>query len=773
MSNEKIIDNNDEMRLDGMSEVNIDKMVDASEHHLIDDEEVRMLMDELEKACAEKFSEDDMARLKKAMNFAYKAHLPQKRESGEPYIIHPLAVAKMLFEMGMDTNTVIAGLLHDVVEDCDGITVEDIAREFGTDIAEMVDGVTKLTKTGKSDIISKEEAQAENLRKMFLAIAKDVRVVIIKLTDRLHNMRTLEYCKPEKRQRKAREVLDVYAPLASRFGMGAIKCEMEDLAFHYLMPEEYAALEKQIEPQRRERMLTLNKAIKTIEEQLAAAGIQAQVNGRPKHLYSIYKKFLRQNRSLAEIYDLIAVRVIVNTINDCYAALGIIHSIWKPVPGRFKDYIAMPKTNMYRSLHTTLFSDTGLPFEVQIRTYEMHRTSEYGIAAHWMYKEGRANQDELDSKLAWLREALELENYADTTKEFVESIRKDFFSDYVYVLTPRGQIIDLVTGSTPLDFAYRIHSNVGNHVQHAKVNGAIVRLDYKLKNNDVCEIVTAPNATPSRDWLKIVKTQQAKAKIRQWFKKANREENIIRGKEMLSEAAKRQGRQLGELTKKSYYDDLLERFNMNDIEDIYAAIGYGGVTATRVANRLRDELARSSKTDKKTALDKVAEAAERREQKAAKEGKAIHGILVQGIDNCLVKFSRCCTPVPGDDIVGFITRGQGVSIHRRDCENYQRSLAHPEESARWINVSWAHNITDSYVTSLAIASKDRSGLVMDIATVLNSINAKVRTLSARDIGAGQALVNVSLEVRCLADLKYIMSRLASIPGVSSVTRNGK
>ena len=365
MSNEKIIDNNDEMRLDGMSEVNIDKMVDASEHHLIDDEEVRMLMDELEKACAEKFSEDDMARLKKAMNFAYKAHLPQKRESGEPYIIHPLAVAKMLFEMGMDTNTVIAGLLHDVVEDCDGITVEDIAREFGTDIAEMVDGVTKLTKTGKSDIISKEEAQAENLRKMFLAIAKDVRVVIIKLTDRLHNMRTLEYCKPEKRQRKAREVLDVYAPLASRFGMGAIKCEMEDLAFHYLMPEEYAALEKQIEPQRRERMLTLNKAIKTIEEQLAAAGIQAQVNGRPKHLYSIYKKFLRQNRSLAEIYDLIAVRVIVNTINDCYAALGIIHSIWKPVPGRFKDYIAMPKTNMYRSLHTTLFSDTGLPFEVQ------------------------------------------------------------------------------------------------------------------------------------------------------------------------------------------------------------------------------------------------------------------------------------------------------------------------------------------------------------------------------------------------------------------------
>ncbi|HWQ58106.1 MAG TPA: bifunctional (p)ppGpp synthetase/guanosine-3',5'-bis(diphosphate) 3'-pyrophosphohydrolase, partial [Clostridia bacterium] len=505
-------------------------------------------MDALINACAVRFSDAEMALLERAMEIANKAHGKQKRESGEPYITHPIAVALMLLEMGMDPNTVIAGLLHDVVEDGENITVDMLRSIFGEDIAGMVDGVTKLTKTGKSELLSQEEAQAENLRKMFLAIAKDVRVVIIKLTDRLHNMRTLEYCTPEKRMRKARETLDVYAPLADRFGMGAIKCELEDLCFKYIWPDEYSQLKKQIEPQQRERMRTLDIAINTIKAQLADVGIEAQINGRPKHLYSIYKKVQRQSRALSEIYDLIAVRVVVNTINDCYAALGVIHAIWRPVPGRFKDYIAMPKTNMYRSLHTTLFAETGMPFEVQIRTFEMHRTSEYGIAAHWMYKEGRAEQDDLDSKLAWLREALELENYADNTREFVENIRKDFFSDYVYVLTPRGQIIDLVAGSTPLDFAYRIHSNVGNHAQHAKVNGAIVRLDYKLKNNDVVEIVTAPGATPSRDWLKLVKTQQAKAKIRQWFKKANREENVARGKEMLSDAAKRQGRQLSELT---------------------------------------------------------------------------------------------------------------------------------------------------------------------------------------------------------------------------------
>ncbi len=717
-------------------------------------------MNELHDLCATKFSPKDMELLDKAIVFAQKAHTGQKRDSGEPYIIHPVEVAKMLFEMGMDPNTVIAGLLHDVVEDCDGVTVEMLTREFGGDIAEMVDGVTKLTKTGKSGIISKEEAQAENLRKMFLAIAKDVRVVIIKLTDRLHNMRTLAYCTQEKQQRKAREVLDVYAPLASRFGMGAIKCELEDLAFRYLMPEEYLQLKKQIELQQRERMATLETAITTIQAQLTAAGIQAQVHGRPKHLYSIYKKVLRQNHSIAEIYDLIAVRVIVNTINDCYAALGVIHAIWRPVPGRFKDYIAMPKTNMYRSLHTTLFSDTGLPFEVQIRTYEMHRTSEYGIAAHWMYKEGRANQDELDSKLAWLREALELENYADNTREFVENIRKDFFSDYVYVLTPRGQIIDLVTGSTPLDFAYRIHSNVGNHVQHAKVNGAIVRLDYKLKNNDVCEIVTAPNATPSRDWLKIVKTQQAKAKIRQWFKKANREENIQRGKEMLSDAAKRQGRQLSDLTKKEYYEDILKRFNMSDMEDVYAAIGYGGITTGQVLHKLMEQLRKEEK-----AAQLAARLEQKEEQRTQSAGNG-HGVIVKGEPNMAVRFAHCCSPLPGDSIVGYITRGRGVSIHRADCPNMADLMVDKE---RIIEAEWAGTERASYPVSIQVTAGERPGLLMELSQLLMNLNISIQAMNARTTD-DTVSVQLGFNVTGTDQLETIMKGMRKVRSVNDVYR---
>lgn len=717
-------------------------------------------MDELRKACAARFKPEEMALLERAIEVAQRAHDGQKRESGKPYVTHPVKVAMMLLEMGMDPNTVIAGLLHDVVEDGDGITVDMLRQTFGNDIAEMVDGVTKLTKTGKSDIVSKEEAQAENLRKMFLAIAKDVRVVIIKLADRLHNMRTLEYCTPEKQQRKARETLDVYAPLADRFGMGAIKCELEDLCFRYIWPEEYRELKAEIEPQQRERMQTLETAIATIKSRLADEGIEAQINGRPKHLYSIYKKIQRQNKGITEIYDLIAVRVIVNTINDCYAALGIIHSIWRPVPGRFKDYIAMPKTNMYRSLHTTLFSETGLPFEVQIRTYEMHRTSEYGIAAHWMYKEGRVEQDDLDSKLAWLREALELENYADNTREFVENIRKDFFSDYVYVLTPRGQIIDLVAGSTPLDFAYRIHSNVGNHTQHAKVNGAIVRLDYKLKNNDVVEIVTSPSTTPSRDWLKLVKTQQAKAKIRQWFKKANREDNIARGKEMLSDAAKRQGRQLGELAKKEYYDDILKRFNMTDLDDIYAAIGYGGITTGQVLHKLMEQLRRDEKAAQ------LAAKLEQREEQRTAEAVRNHGIIVKGEPNMAVRFAHCCSPLPGDPIIGYITRGRGVSVHRKDCPNMADLMMDPD---RMIEVEWAGNEKASYPVSVQITSDERAGLLMDISQLLMNLNISIQMMNARTT---EDTVNVQMgfNVTGADQLNSIMKGMKKVRGVREVFR---
>ncbi len=716
----------------------------------------------LDKSC-ERFSAEEKELLEKAKEFAINAHSKQLRQSGDPYITHPLAVATMLADMGMDSNTVIAGLLHDTVEDGENITVASVKNLFGTDIAQMVDGVTKLTKSGNTNLYSKEEAQAENLRKMFLATAKDVRVVIIKLADRLHNMRTLQYCNEEKRIRKSRETLNVYAPLAHRFGMGAIKCELEDLSFKYIWPDDYQNLNKQIGAQQRERMATLDNAMKEISKALQAANIEAQVHGRPKHLFSIYKKLIRQNKSIEEIYDLIAVRVLVNTVSDCYAALGVIHSLWKPVPGRFKDYIAMPKVNMYRSIHTTLFSGEGMPFEVQIRTYEMHRASEYGIAAHWMYKEGRASMDDLDSKLAWLREALEMENYADTTKEFVDSIQKDFFSDYVYVLTPNGEIIDLPIGSTPLDFAYRIHTNVGNRTQHVKVNGALVRLDYKLKNNDVVEIITSPNATPSRDWLNIAKTQQAKAKIRQWFKKANREENIMRGKDMLADAAKRHGYALSELTKVEYFSEVLKRLNMADSDDVYAAIGYGGVTTGQVIHKLMELKKHDENQD---------ELSQHLEQLQKDEAKPQHssgdrGVIVKGEPNLMVRFSHCCSPLPGDDIVGYITRGRGVSIHRRDCTNMSDLMI---DADRIIEVSWASNEKSTYTASIQAVATERPGILMEISQLLMSLNISIKAMNAKTDKNGLVTLQFTFDVSGAEQMNNIIKNIRKIKSVKEAYR---
>ncbi|HWR19248.1 MAG TPA: bifunctional (p)ppGpp synthetase/guanosine-3',5'-bis(diphosphate) 3'-pyrophosphohydrolase [Clostridia bacterium] len=718
-------------------------------------------MDKLIAACQAKFTEPEMVLLQKAADFAQKVHAKQLRESGEPYYVHPEAVALMLLEMGMDSHTVIAGLLHDVVEDGEGVTVEGVTAMFGADIGGMVDGVTKLTKTGNQQIAAKEDQQAENLRKMMLAIANDVRVVIIKLTDRLHNMRTLGYCNDEKRIRKAKETLEVYASLAHRFGMGAMKCELEDLSFQYIWPEEFERLKEAIEPHQRERMQTLNAAVEAISKALKDAGIQAQISGRPKHLYSIYKKLTRQNKQLEEIYDLIAIRVIVNTVSDCYAALGVIHSIWKPLPGRFKDYIAMPKTNMYRSLHTTLFSDEGMPFEVQIRTSEMHRTAEFGIAAHWMYKEGRASQSELDSKLTWLREALDLENYADSTREFAESLRKDFFGDYVYVLTPRGEIVDLLTGSTPLDFAYRIHTNVGNRAQHAKVNGAIVRLDYKLKNNDVVEIVTASTASPSRDWLKIVKTQQAKAKIRQWFKKANRDENIQRGREMLTEAAKRQGIQLSDVTKTEYFSDILKRFNMDDTDDVYAAIGYGGITTGQVLQKLVEQ---HKKDERRAAL---LERLEHKEEQKNERAGHTRGIIVKGEPNMVVRFAHCCNPLPGDNIIGYVTRGRGVSIHREDCTNVAELMA---DEGRIIDVEWAQDAKSSYTASIQIIANERPGLLMDISQLLVNLNISIKAMTAKTDKNNIVTTQLSFDVTSTDQLAVIIKNMRKIKSVTEVYR---
>ena len=726
-------------------------------------------MDKLREICSKTFTPEEMQTLDRAIEFTKQVHAHQTRHSGEPYYTHPENVAIMLANMGMDSHTILAGLMHDVIEDGKDITYEKLASMFGQDIAGMVDGVTKLTKTGKNEMIRREDIQAESFRKMFLAIANDIRVVIIKLNDRLHNMRTLQYCSEEKQIRKARETLDIYAPLAHRFGMGAMKCELEDLCMKYLWPEEYKKLEQAMIPYQEERMHTLNKAMEEIEKALKEAGIEATLSGRPKHFYSIYKKTVRQQKTIDEIYDLIAIRVIVNTVNDCYATLGIIHSLWKPMPGRFKDYIAMPKTNMYRSLHTTLFSNDGMgmPFEVQIRTPEMHKAAEYGIAAHWMYKEGRNSPDDLDSKLAWLREALSLEADSNTTREFIENIRKDFFGDYVYVLTPQGKIIDLVTGSTPIDFAYRIHSNVGNHVQHAKVNGALVRLDYKLKNNDVVEIITSPNATPSYDWLKIAKTQQAKAKIRTWFKKANREENIQRGKDMLSEALKRQGAQLGDFTgKKEYFEDILKKFNMSDLDDVYASIGYGGITTGQVTNKLLEQ---AKKEAKAAAAAERLERLEEEQQSRPGNRNNGKGVIVEGDTGMVVRFARCCTPLPGDDIIGYVTRGRGVSIHRRDCPNIEDLLMDPE---RVVKAEWANNAKSSYTATIQVVADERTGLLMDVSQVLAGMNISITAMTAKVDKANQNIIQIQLsfDVSSTEQLNNIIKSMRKVRSVKEVYR---
>lgn len=724
---------------------------------------------DLYETCKKTFTQEQLALLQKAIDFAREVHKNQRRESGEPYYIHPEAVAIMLYEMGMDYATVIAGLLHDVVEDGKDVTVQKLTELFGDEIATMVDGVTKLTKTGAQDFITKQEQQAENLRKLFLAMANNVRVVIIKLADRLHNMRTLEYCDTAKRARKAKETLDVYAPLAHRFGMGAIKGELEDLAFMHLMPEEYEQLRVAIEPQQAERMELLQSAIATIRENLNRVGIEAEINGRPKHMYSIYRKMIKQNRPLDEIYDLIAIRIIVETVNDCYATLGVIHSVWKPMPGRFKDYIAIPKTNMYRSLHTTLFGEHGLPFEVQIRTFEMHRTAEYGIAAHWMYKEGRGAQDDLDGKMAWLRTALEYENDADNAREFVDSIMKDFFSDYVFVLTPRGEILDLPTGSTPLDFAYRIHTNVGHHCQHAKVNGSMVRLDYKLKTNDVVEIITSANQPgPSRDWLHIVKTQQAKSKIRQWFKKANREENVQKGREMLEGAAKRHGQQLSSLTKPEYYSELLKKLNMSNMEDVYNAIGYGGISTGQVLHRLMEKQRKQAQEEEfAQRMRQLEESGGTPPRMQEPKSTAMHGIIVHGEPNMMVRFAHCCSPVPGDEIIGYITRGRGVSVHRKDCPNAKDLLG---DEGRIIPVEWVGDEKSSYTANINMTATDRPGVLMDISQVLLSMNVNIKTVNAKTDRNGMVYVQLSFDITNTSQLNNIIKNLRKIRTVTEVYR---
>ena len=708
------------------------------------------LFEELEEKIKSSGHPMDLGRIKAAYEMARVAHSGQKRRDGSPYVTHCIAAADISVDMGLDEDSIIAALLHDVIEDTN-LTHEDIARQFGSAVADIVEGVTKLSRV---QYTSKEDEQMENLRKMLMAMAKDIRVILIKIADRLHNMRTMAYQTAEKQR---------------------AKWELEDLSLQYLDPEGYKEITDALNAKMDKLEAFMDSVKGKIQARLDSEGVEATIFSRIKHVYSIYRKMYSQHLDINGIFDLCAFRVIVDTIPDCYNVLGIIHDMFKPVPGRFKDYISTPKPNMYQSVHTTVIGSEGIPFEVQIRTWDMHHTAEYGIAAHWKYKMGEGANAVVragdEDKFAWIRRLLESQQESDA-QDFFHNMKIDLFADEVFVFSPKGDVINLPAGATPIDFAYSIHSDVGNNMVGAKVNGRIVTYDYVLQNGDIVEIRTSKSAPgPSRDWLNIAKSGSARTKIKQWYKKERREENVIRGREMLSEELRHNSLTLDDVLDESVITPILKRLSFSTVDDLYAAIGYGGVTATRVANRLRDEV-RNVKPDRKTALEKVSEAAERREQQAKKEGKAVHGILVAGLSNCLVKFSRCCTPVPGDDIIGFITRGQGVSIHRRDCANCRRLLSQPGNEGRCVDVEWAGKVDDSYQTTVVITAKDRSGIVLDIAAVLNVLNAKVRTLSARDNGAGTAVTSVTLEVKDAAELKYVMNRLSSIQGVISVARNG-
>ncbi|MFU0783959.1 MAG: (p)ppGpp synthase/hydrolase, HD superfamily [Thermoanaerobacterium thermosaccharolyticum] len=701
-------------------------------------------------------SENDINLIFKAYDYALKAHEGQYRNSGEPYIVHPVEVAMILTNLELDVSTIASGLLHDVIEDT-SITYDDIKNEFGQEIADLVDGVTKL---GMIEYKSKVEQQAENMRKMLIAMAKDIRVIMIKLADRLHNMRTLKYLSEEKQKEKAQETLEIYAPIAHRLGMSMIKWELEDLSLRYLHPDDYYSLVEKVAKKRKEREESIKELIDKLKEKLNEIGIKAEVDGRPKHFYSIYKKMKQQNKTFEQIYDLMAVRVIVNTVKDCYGTLGAVHTLWKPMPGRFKDYIAMPKPNMYQSLHTTVIGPKGEPFEIQIRTWDMHRTAEYGIAAHWKYKEGKSVEDEFDAKLSWLRQLLEWQRELKDAKEFMETLKIDLFTDEVYVFTPKGDVISLPAGSTPIDFAYSIHTEIGHRLNGAKVNGKIVPIDYELKNGDIVEILTTTNSDrgPSRDWLQIVKSSQAKNKIRQWFKKEKREENIERGEEIFYRELKRHGIQQSQL-KGDIMESVLRKLNMHSEEDLFAAIGFGGLALNQIIPRIKEELKQIESEDKKQSTPIV------EIKKKPKIGGM--GVIVKGEDNVMVRFSKCCSPVPGDEIVGYVTKGRGVSIHRKDCPNIKDYVY---DKNRIVEVEWDQGKNIAYQADIQIMANDRYGLLTDVTSILADIKISVRAVNARTTKDNVAIINLTLEITSREQLEKIMNKLKALDGVTDVYR---
>ncbi|WP_238546131.1 RelA/SpoT family protein [Tumebacillus flagellatus] len=721
---------------------------------------------------------EDVAMLRRAFEVADEAHRGQTRRSGEPYIMHPVAVAEILAGLELDAVTLSAALLHDVVEDCD-ITSQQMAEKFGPEVAALVDGVTKLERI---KFETKEEAQAENLRKMFMAMAKDIRVILIKLADRLHNMRTLKHQPTEKQVRIATETLEIYAPLAHRLGISTIKWELEDISLRYLNPQQYYRIVNLMAKKRREREEYVQEVIDSIKEKMGELDIKADVSGRAKHLYSIYRKMTNYNKQFNEIYDLLAVRVIVNNIKDCYAILGIVHTMWKPMPGRFKDYIAMPKANMYQSLHTTVVGPRGEPLEIQIRTWEMHRTAEYGIAAHWLYKEsaekGKDTKEPKDAKegqttqpgvkdasftqkLAWFREILEWQQDFKDAQEFMETLKFDLFADEVFVFTPKGDVINLPAGSVPIDFSYRIHTDIGNRTIGAKVNGKIVPLDYKLKTGDIVEVLTSKHSYgPSQDWIKVVKSSQAKSKIRQWFKREKREENVQKGRESIEREVKKHGIDATFMTDKNL-EEIALKFNFTKVDDMMAAVGYGGFSAHQVVTRLVDKIKKEAPP---VDLPKIPEV----KQEPKKNKKSKLGVRVKGIDNMLVRFSRCCNPVPGDEIRGFITRGRGVSIHRDNCPNLEAVMA--DEENRLIDVEWDMDNTAQYNVEIEVTGLDRRGLMTEVMMMVSETKTDITAVSARADKRKMATILLSINIRNVDHLHSVVEKIKRVKDIYAVRR---
>ena len=717
----------------------------------------------MERAISKHIPGADWVLINKAVDYASTKHQAQKRKDGSPYIIHPLAVAQIVAEMGLDCDAVLGALLHDCIEDTDA-SHEDIERIFGSTVAELVEGVTKLTRANFS---TSEQAQMENLRKMFMAMSKDIRVVLIKIADRLHNMRTMQYQTPEKQLKKCRETMDVYAPLAHRLGMQKIKWELEDIALKYLVPDSYNEIMNYLNAHKEQDEVFMRTIQDKITQRLSSVGIHNKTYGRIKHVYSIYRKMQAQGKTIDELYDIYAFRVIVDTIPDCYNVLGHVHDLFNLVPGRFKDYISTPKPNMYQSLHTTVIGSQGIPFEVQIRTWEMHETAEYGIAAHWKYKQGTGAGTEKDFE--WVRRLLETQQDSDA-EEFVQSLKIDMFDDEVFVYTPKGRIVSLPAGSTPIDFAYAIHSGVGNAMIGAKVNNRIANIDTKLRNGDIVEVLTSKAAKgPSRDWLTICKSNQARTKIKQWFKREKRDENIVHGRASFEAEMKRVGLPLNALSNPELEPHLLQKLSFDSWDDMYAAIGYGGLTATKAVGRIRDDV---NKAVKAQTTEKLPGAPLRLKPDSDAEllnRHAVNGIIVEDIDSCMIKFAKCCAPVPGDAIVGFITKGFGVSIHRADCPN-AAAREDPKQAARWVRVRWATQEEQPFETTLELDCITRDGLVLDVATVMSTARVRVKEMNAKDLPGGRSTITIRFEVKNVAELDSIRSKLLSIRDVTNSRR---